>query len=177
MAYGIVSDFTHSPVSINICKRPPTLTTISDPYSRFQPFIRIYKKIPNFPMDLIGSSLSFGRRSLGVCAMAFGSGDYLYCSHSICRRRFCSESALVKHYGSFHGRPTCETCGKKLKKSGQVSLLSLSLPARPTPLTPSSAPTAYVHVVGYKCLPRRLPRARLCFPLQRPRLWLWYREC
>jgi hypothetical protein len=50
MAYGIVSDFTHSPVSTNICKRPPTLTTISDPYSRFQPFIRIYKKIPNFPM-------------------------------------------------------------------------------------------------------------------------------
>jgi hypothetical protein len=53
MAYGIVSDFTHSPVSINICKRPPTLTTISDPYSRFQPFIRIYKKIPNFPMELV----------------------------------------------------------------------------------------------------------------------------
>jgi len=53
--------------------------------------------------------------------MAFGSGDYLYCSHSACRRRFYSERALVKHYGSFHGRPTCETCGKKLKKSGQVS--------------------------------------------------------
>jgi len=51
--------------------------------------------------------------------MAFGSGDYLYCSHSTCRRRFCSESALAKHYGSFHGRPTCETCGKKLKKSGK----------------------------------------------------------
>jgi len=51
--------------------------------------------------------------------MAFGSGDYLYCSHRTCRRRFCSESALFKHCGSFHGRPTCETCGKKLKKSGQ----------------------------------------------------------
>jgi len=51
--------------------------------------------------------------------MAFGSGDYLYCSHSTCRRRFCSESALAKHYGSFHGRPTCDTCGKKLKKSGK----------------------------------------------------------
>jgi len=51
--------------------------------------------------------------------MAFGSGDYLYCSHSTCRRRFRSEDALVKHYGSFHGRPTCETCGKKLKKSGR----------------------------------------------------------
>jgi hypothetical protein len=51
--------------------------------------------------------------------MAFGSGDYLYCSHSTCHRRFCSESALAKHYGSFHGRPTCQTCGKKLKKSGK----------------------------------------------------------
>lgn len=60
--------------------------------------------------------------------MAFGSGDYLYCSQSTCRRRFCSESALVKHYGSFHGRPTCETCGKKLKKSGRVCLLSLYFP-------------------------------------------------
>jgi hypothetical protein len=52
MAYGIMSDFIHSPVSIKICKRPPTLTTISDPYIRFQPFVRIYKKIPNFPMDI-----------------------------------------------------------------------------------------------------------------------------
>jgi len=51
--------------------------------------------------------------------MAFGSGDYLYCSHTTCRRRFCSEGALAKHYGSFHGRPTCQTCGKKLKKSGK----------------------------------------------------------
>jgi len=51
--------------------------------------------------------------------MAFGSGDYLYCSHRTCRRRFCSESSLANHYSSFHGRPTCETCGKKLKKSGQ----------------------------------------------------------
>jgi len=51
--------------------------------------------------------------------MAFGSGDYSYCSHNPCRRRFCSESALAKHYGSFHGRPTCETCGKTLKKSGR----------------------------------------------------------
>jgi len=51
--------------------------------------------------------------------MAFGSGDYLYCSHIACRRRFCSESALDKHYATFHGRPTCDTCGKKLKKSGQ----------------------------------------------------------
>ena len=87
-------------------------------------------------------SLSFGRRSLGACTMVFGSGDYLYCSHSTCRRRFCSESALAKHYGSFHGRPTCDTCGKKLKKSGQVSLLSLSLstplvqPNQPHPLRP-----------------------------------------
>ncbi|KAF9644251.1 hypothetical protein BDM02DRAFT_1054912 [Thelephora ganbajun] len=51
--------------------------------------------------------------------MAFGSAEYLYCSHSTCRRRFCSEGALAKHYGSFHGRPTCETCGRRLKKSGQ----------------------------------------------------------
>jgi hypothetical protein len=51
--------------------------------------------------------------------MAFGSGDYLYCSHSACHRRFHSERALANHYGSFHGRPTCDTCGKKLKKSGQ----------------------------------------------------------
>ena len=58
--------------------------------------------------------------------MAFGSGDYLYCSHSACRRRFHSERALANHYGSFHGRPTCDTCGKKLKKSGQVSIPSLS---------------------------------------------------
>lgn len=64
--------------------------------------------------------------------MAFGSGDYLYCSHSTCRRRFCSEGALAKHYGSFHGRPTCQTCGKKLKKSGKVSFSSLSLSATPT---------------------------------------------
>ena len=73
-------------------------------------------------------SLSLGLCSLGACAlMASGSGDYLYCNHSACRRRFCSESALAKHYGTFHGRPTCETCGKKLKKSGQVCLISLSL--------------------------------------------------
>jgi len=85
--------------------------------------------------DPIGSSLSLGR-SLGACAMAFGSGDYLYCSHSTCRRRFCSESALAKHYGSFHGRPTCDTCGKKLKKSGKVSLLSLSLPRPSSPTNP-----------------------------------------
>ena len=58
--------------------------------------------------------------------MAFGSGDYLYCSHRTCRRRFCSEGALDKHYGSFHGRPTCETCGKKLKKSGKVRLPFIS---------------------------------------------------
>jgi len=51
--------------------------------------------------------------------MAFGSGDYLYCSHRTCRRRFCSEGALDKHNSSFHGRPTCEMCGKKLKKSGK----------------------------------------------------------
>ena len=64
--------------------------------------------------------------------MAFGSSDYLYCSHSACRRRFYSERALATHNGSFHGRPTCETCGKKLKKSGQVSI--------PIPLTsPSSS--------------------------------------
>ena len=76
--------------------------------------------------DLIGSSLSpLDVVPLGM-AMAFGSGDYLYCSHTTCRRRFCSESALDKHYGSFHGRPTCETCGRKLKKSGQVSVFLTS---------------------------------------------------
>jgi len=26
---------------------------------------------------------------------------------------------MAKHYGIFHGRPTCDTCGKKLKKSGK----------------------------------------------------------
>ena len=68
--------------------------------------------------------------------MAVGSGDYLYCSHRTCRRRFCSEGALDKHYGSFHGRPTCETCGKKLKKSGKVRLPpSLPLFARLTQQT------------------------------------------
>ena len=67
--------------------------------------------------------------------MAFCSVDYLYCSHSTCRRRFYSEGALAKHYGSFHGRPTCEMCGKKLKKSGKVS--SILFPSQPSqPLNP-----------------------------------------
>jgi len=67
--------------------------------------------------------------------MAVGSGHYLYCSHSTCRRRFCSEDALANHHGSFHGRPTCEMCGKKLKKSGKhtCTLLDTSAPPEDYP--------------------------------------------
>jgi hypothetical protein len=77
------------------------------------------------------SVFSLGRRSLGVRAMAFGSGGYRYCNHSTYRRRFHSERALAEHIGLFHGRHTCEACGKRLKKPGPASRLSPSLPARP----------------------------------------------
>lgn len=57
----------------------------------------------------------------------FDSQDYLYCNHASCGRRFCSESALDKHCLLFHGRPTCDLCGGKLKKSSKVGLLSDSV--------------------------------------------------
>ena len=84
----------------------------------------------NLPSRRPDSVFSLGRRSLGVRAMTFGSGDYRYCNHSTCRRRFCSERAPAKHDGFFHGRPTCETFDERLKKSGPASRLSPSLPAR-----------------------------------------------
>ena len=92
--------------------------------------------------------------------MAFGSGDYLYCSHRTCRRRFCSEGALDKHYGSFHGRPTCETCGKKLKKSGKVCLPFISPTFRqPQPTNPilrvdSIRARCWIQVPSSKITPR-----------------------
>jgi hypothetical protein len=42
-----------------VYKRSPTLTTILGGYNRFQPFIRIYKKIPNFPMTGVRADFLF----------------------------------------------------------------------------------------------------------------------
>jgi len=69
-----------------------------------------------------------------VMAM-FDSKDYLYCNHVSCGRRFCSESSFEKHCLVFHGRPTCDMCGLKLKKSSKhrCAVLDCYLPLEDYP--------------------------------------------
>ena len=86
--------------------------------------LRLFRRgSQRLPHCLISVSVHFDSN-----AMAFSSGDYLYCNHSTRRHRFCSESTSAKHYGSFHCCPTCEMRGKKIpKKSGVGQFIPLPL--------------------------------------------------
>lgn len=90
------------------------------------------------------SPLGFPLTLFPLVTAMFGARDYLYCDHVSCGRKFCSERSFEKHCLGFHGRPTCDLCGLKLKKSSKVN--------DPLPMTRVSNPTDVLRVYSIDVL-------------------------